>query len=305
MRTLLYDSYRGDSLQLALPHDLGMKEILEIFGRLHYPDTGQADEQLSFALIELVSNSLRAQKERSALEPIMVRLHVSENSLEVEVLDHGGGFDFSALPFDLDGPVDEIDPMSESLGVYRLSHGYTRCGLGLLSVRKIFQSFKIDLIDHLGHELKWPSPDIAGTRIRLSSAILDGTEAAYNINRRKKVRDHCFARVYLRDQNFWGHVADINDEGLRVRLIGIVPEGTTGDVKLLISIPDIGIDAFEIDARLMWRMIEGASTVLGLLRLAFANEAAKAGFDALRRYYQAKSGDDRLTFIDPDPSSLP
>jgi anti-sigma regulatory factor (Ser/Thr protein kinase) len=291
MRALVFDSYAGGALKLSFPHDIDIRDTLAIFRKLHFPETGKTDEQLSIALIELITNSLRAQAERKVKEPVMLDVSSDALHLSVRVADHGGGFDPASLPFDLNKPLGEIDLNAEPFSEYRRRHGYARFGLGLILVRKTFQSFDLCFVDEFGNKLTWPSPAIIGTVISLRSELHGGECPAAMVNQRRSRRDQCFARACLRDPDALGHVIDISDEGLRVQFISLLHEWQGNDHRLLLSMSEIGIVPFTINVQPMWRIEKNDSTIVGMKLQSFSDEAGRTGFEALRKYYASRMTD--------------
>lgn len=145
--------------------------VFKVFNAIRYPTTGVADEQISFAILELVSNSMRAHKERGCEEAIIVRLWIEGNFMMIRVSDQGGGFDPSRLPYSLSAPVDSLHLMAPEFIAYRERYGNTRFGMGLVAVRRIFPLFSLKFVDASGKELVWPSVEIAGTTIILGISI--------------------------------------------------------------------------------------------------------------------------------------
>jgi anti-sigma regulatory factor (Ser/Thr protein kinase) len=291
MRSLVFDSCDGNALRLSFAHDIDIRDTLAIIRKLRFPETGMTDEQLSIALIELVTNSLRAQAERHAREPVLMDIRSDALELAVEVTDHGGGFDLAALPFDLNKPVEDIDPTAAPFSEYRRIHRYARFGMGLVLVRRTFQFFRLAFVDSLGRELAWPSPEIVGTVISLRSAIQRGERPESPGDQRGSRRDLCLARACLLGPDALGHVVDISEEGLRIRFITPLREWRQDDCRLLLSMSEIGIAPFTIGMNPMWRADKNNSTIVGMKLRADMDEAGRAGFGALRKYYESKSAE--------------
>jgi anti-sigma regulatory factor (Ser/Thr protein kinase) len=285
MRTLVFDSCEGGALKLSFPYDMEMRDILSIFRKIHFPETGKSDEQLSIALIELITNSLRAQSEIGVKDPVLLDVFADTLYLSVTVSDHGGGFDIATLPFPLNEPIEAIDPTAEAFVEYRNRHGFTRFGMGLVLVRRTFQAFALRFIDRLGHERAWPSPDIIGTEIHLSSEIQDKCGPLVMVNQRKIRRDPCLARACLRAPDSLGHVIDISEDGLRIQFISPLHEYSRPAYRLLLSMSEIGISPFTIRVQPQWCMEKNDSSIVGMRITAFEDEAGSSGFAALREYY--------------------
>jgi Histidine kinase-, DNA gyrase B-, and HSP90-like ATPase. len=288
MSWLVFDSYSGKRLEIDIQHDIEIRETLAIFERLRFPDTCMTHEQLAFALIELIDNSLRAQRERNVLSPVSLRLQLEGSTLEIAVADHGGGFDPSSLPFPIDGPLDDIDPMSAPFAQYRIRSDFKRFGMGLFFVRKIFDTFQLRFIDEHGGNREWPSPEIVGSRIDIAIRVNDQrAEAPPEVENRKEKRDRCFARaIVMTGERRLGHIADMSDSGLRIRLMPLPRTPIPKRIDIMLALDEIGISPFHLTAENAWRLDDSNSSVLGLKALGFDDEAAKSSFEALRQYYR-------------------
>jgi anti-sigma regulatory factor (Ser/Thr protein kinase) len=265
-----------------------MRGLLSIFRKIHFPETGKSDEQLSIAFIELITNSLRAQAELDVREPVLLDILSDRLCLKAKVSDHGGGFDMAALPFPLDEPITAIDPTADAFVEYRNRHGFTRFGMGLVLVRRTFQRFSLRFIDRLGRECAWPSPDIIGTEIDLRSEIQENSGPLLIVNQRKAKRDPCFARACLRDPDSLGHVIDISEDGLRIQFLSPLREYSRATYRLLLSMSEIGISPFTIRVQPQWCMEKNDSSIVGMRLTAFDDEAGNDGFQALRAYYASQ-----------------
>jgi hypothetical protein len=141
--------------------------VVREFEKLEYPNTDMPNEQISFALLELISNSMRALNERKSDEPIIVDIWTDERVLMFTVSDKGGGFDPASLPCPLDADVDSVNVMSSDFGAYRQRCDFKRFGIGLVAVRKFFPIFELKFVDNENNEVAWPSTSIVGTIISI------------------------------------------------------------------------------------------------------------------------------------------
>jgi hypothetical protein len=167
MLSIRYGAEERRAARIVVRPNSEFPAILRIFNALIYPVSGISADRISFAILELLSNSMRAQCERGREEPIVVRIWIEGNAMMASVQDRGGGFDPASLPYAFDAPVDSLDLMSPDFIEYRERSNNTRFGMGLVAVRKIFPLFSLKFVDASDRELPWPSPDIEGTRITL------------------------------------------------------------------------------------------------------------------------------------------
>jgi LytS/YehU family sensor histidine kinase len=167
MPNIVYRDAQKTAIRFLIRPSTPFQEILKSFSEIHFPDTEIADEQICFAILELVSNSIRAHMERKSEESVIVEFRCEEATLKVGIQDSGGGFDPKGLPYSFDEPVTSLDLMSPAFVSYRERHDFQRFGMGLVAVRKIFPRFKLAFIDNELKPVDWPSNLIVGTRIDL------------------------------------------------------------------------------------------------------------------------------------------
>ncbi len=154
------------------------RHIVEDFGTLRFPPIGVNHDLIGFALLELISNSIRAHRERSVLEPVMVTFTASDEELAITVLDAGRGFNPSLLPYDLEASIDTVDLMGDAFAAYRDRNGNRRFGMGIYSVKKIFPRFSLTFIDRAGQPCPWYSGIVKGTRIDLGIGYIEERDVA-------------------------------------------------------------------------------------------------------------------------------
>jgi anti-sigma regulatory factor (Ser/Thr protein kinase) len=155
-------------LKISIFTHARFQEIYTVFNEIVFPFNQADRETYTYAVLELVNNSLRAHRERSSSQPVEVTFHAKNPRLEVIIEDRGGGFDPSRLPYDLDQDIGLIDLHGEPFQRYRQVHNNTRFGMGLYIAKRAFSGFSLGFIDERGNKLAWGSPEIVGTRILLT-----------------------------------------------------------------------------------------------------------------------------------------
>jgi len=168
-------TFRDESskkLRFKVPAQGNFAEVLRAFNDIKYPPTGVADEQLTFVIMELLSNAMRAHRENGMLEPIITEMISTGEQLLIIISDRGGGFDPARLPYKIEQDVACIDIMSDSFVRYREQHSNSRFGMGLVATRKVFPLFKLAFVDEDSNEHAWPSDKIVGTMITLGIPLL-------------------------------------------------------------------------------------------------------------------------------------
>ncbi len=165
--SIVFRNAQKSALRFLIKPGTPFPRILKSFSDLKFPDSDVADEQITFAILELVANSIRAHQERNTEEDVIVEFRCRDDALQVGILDAGGGFDPSGLPYSFEEPVTAIDLMSPAFMSYRERFGNQRFGMGLVAVRKVFPRFRLVFVDCMKNPVEWPSKVIVGTRIDL------------------------------------------------------------------------------------------------------------------------------------------
>lgn len=158
-------------LTLRFEPDQEFRQVVDAVRSVKLPPLPLNEELAAFSVLELLSNSIRAHRERGVREEVELRYAILDNRLSIEILDSGRGFDPGRLPYRLDSPLDRIDPRSEAFMEYRLRCGNGRFGLGLLAARKTFPTFTLSFIDRAKCPCPWYSGMVRGTRIMLSAPL--------------------------------------------------------------------------------------------------------------------------------------
>ena len=141
-----------------------------MLNNIHLPDYEGIDhDNIKYAVMELLNNSLRAHREKRVNKAIITTLNTFNSHLTINIKDYGGGFDPGKLPYDLEKDHREINPQSSCFIEYREKYNYMRFGMGLLLARRTFTCFDLSFFDNYGKQIKWESGEAAGTIIRLST----------------------------------------------------------------------------------------------------------------------------------------
>jgi anti-sigma regulatory factor (Ser/Thr protein kinase) len=158
---------RAKRLHVMISPRAKFNEIFAVLGEIKFSPPLETQENAMYAVLELVNNSLRAHRETNTLQPIRVIFQGSSEGLHIEVIDKGGGFDPSRLPYDLRDEVSGLDLNGDSFQNYRSIHNNTRFGMGLCIAKRFFHDFQLEFLSHDGEPREWGSKDIGGTRIGL------------------------------------------------------------------------------------------------------------------------------------------
>jgi len=152
------------------------RDILSAFDSIALPTTNLGADNLRFAILELVNNSLRAHRERGVQKEILVDIYCADDLLIIQIRDFGGGFDPGKLPYSLDADVRSVNIMSESFQEYQKKNNFKRFGMGLYIAKKTFDQFLLLFLDGKGAPAPWTPGTTAGTLIRLAIATRDGPQ---------------------------------------------------------------------------------------------------------------------------------
>ncbi len=163
----------GRSVRLAVSPKADFRQIIHTFDSIEMPPTRVSVENIRFAILELVNNSLRAHREKGEERDILISLTVAGGRLSVAIRDYGGGFDPGSLPYDIAADPAALDLHSSPFEEYQKRNGYKRFGMGIIVARKTFDSFHLQFFD----ERSMPSPFVPG-RIVGTLITLELTTAA-------------------------------------------------------------------------------------------------------------------------------
>ena len=166
---LIFRDKKYRNINFLIKKDADFGEILHLLGSIEFEgiELPINTEQISFAVLELISNSLRAHREKGVDAPVRLRLAAKDTGIHIRVQDWGGGFDTSNLPYDLNAPVEKIDTNTDEFQEYRENHGYLRFGIGLYVAKRTFDRFSLNFIDEDLNQVQWGEEKCRGTQIDL------------------------------------------------------------------------------------------------------------------------------------------
>jgi anti-sigma regulatory factor (Ser/Thr protein kinase) len=169
---ILYRAQKLTSLLLTFSPQEEFRDIVDNFAEIGYPSLPVNPELVSFAILELVSNSIRAHREKGVAEPVCVGLRTESGRFLATVQDAGRGFDPSLLPYDLDSRPEEVDVMSDEFSSYRQRHAGSRFGMGIYVAKKTFRDFRLGFVDASSQPCPWFSGKVKGTVIELGLPLV-------------------------------------------------------------------------------------------------------------------------------------
>jgi signal transduction histidine kinase len=96
MHLLSYNGKKSRKVRLSIDPATEFRKILRVIEEVDLPAHAGNAENLKFAVLELINNSLRAHRENRVPRPIDVVFEILAEGLRVSIRDHGGGFDPAA-----------------------------------------------------------------------------------------------------------------------------------------------------------------------------------------------------------------
>lgn len=139
------------------------QRILEALNAVQFPFVNTKDEHISYAVLELVNNSIRAHRQHNEHLPILLSFHALDKGIRVKIQDRGRGFDIKGLPFPLNNSIENVDFSGDMFLKYRIEHDFKRFGMGICIVRQTFDQFAIRFYDGNHNEIEGTSDLCVGT----------------------------------------------------------------------------------------------------------------------------------------------
>ncbi len=143
------------------------KQVLDALDDLELPETDAKPQDIKYAVLEMINNSIRVHRDHGIDEPLSVIFEFVNPGLIIVIEDRGPGFDPSSLPYSMSDDPNEIDLKSDRFTEYRKKHKYKRFGMGLHLVRKTFSSFELSFLNCDGQPVECEEGKICGTRIKV------------------------------------------------------------------------------------------------------------------------------------------
>lgn len=167
MRYIVYKGKKYNRFVLNFKMDEPFYEILNRINSLEIPNSPHDDEHTRYAILELINNSIRAQRELGTDTLIKVGFKVRDDDLSISIVDQGGGFDINLLPYDIKSEAEKINTENMDFQQYREKNHYKKFGMGLVFVRKLFSDFELNFYDENGKDIPYHPDRVIGTRITI------------------------------------------------------------------------------------------------------------------------------------------
>ena len=165
----------GRTVRMTVSPKADFRQIIHTFDSIDMPPARVSAENIRFAILELVNNSLRAHREKGESRDILVDLTLADGRLSVAIRDFGGGFDPRRLPYDVEADPAGLDVHSRPFEEYQKQNGYKRFGMGIFVAKKTFDHFHLQFLD----ERDMPSPFVPGRIVGTLITLDLAAEAAH------------------------------------------------------------------------------------------------------------------------------
>ena len=169
-RYIEYKNTKCKKLVFRISPQTPFQKILAKLNAVNFVGCPISSEHITYSVLELLNNSLRAQREKNSSEPILLKFQEIQEGFNIYLRDWGGGFDINPLPYDINAQVDKIDIHNKDFEEYRQAHEYLRFGLGLYLARKTFPYFSLSFINPYEEPVEWNPELTAGTVIELHTS---------------------------------------------------------------------------------------------------------------------------------------
>lgn len=166
--SLVLNGKPSRTVRLKVSPKADFRDVLRTLGEISIPTTRVSDENIRFAILELLNNSIRAHREKGEARDICLDLTVSGGRLVIAIRDYGGGFDPEKLPYSLHADPTTLDLRSHAFEEYQRANGYKRFGMGIYVAKKTFEDFRLVFLDGMDRPAAWMPGRVIGTLITLS-----------------------------------------------------------------------------------------------------------------------------------------
>jgi anti-sigma regulatory factor (Ser/Thr protein kinase) len=175
-QTLWVNGKRSRTIRVKMNPSADFRGVIHTFDSIKLPKTDIDPENLKFAILELINNSIRAHKERGEERDILIDITVAESRLHVAIRDYGGGFDPGLLPYPLDSDPAALDIHAQAFHQYQEKNGYKRFGMGIYLAKKTFEEFHLLFLDEKDTPVSWAPGRIVGTLIRANLTVREDAD---------------------------------------------------------------------------------------------------------------------------------
>jgi anti-sigma regulatory factor (Ser/Thr protein kinase) len=175
--SLVLNGKQSRTVRLKVSPKADFRDVLRTLGEISIPTTRVSDENIRFAILELLNNSIRAHREKGESRDICLDLTVSGGRLVIAIRDFGGGFDPEKLPYNLYADAATLDLRSSAFEEYQKANGYKRFGMGIYVAKKTFEDFRLVFLDGMDRPAAWMPGRVIGTLITLSVKMDAGQPA--------------------------------------------------------------------------------------------------------------------------------
>lgn len=258
-----YIVYKGNcytKLKVHFSPALKGSDFFKILELVEFPVKEAESVLLKYAITELVTNSIRALREKKSSREVIVDFQTTGNYIKFIVIDFAGGFDMSKLPIDINKNNTTIDILSREFQDYRERHEFNRFGIGLCSSRMALDAFHLVFIDEEGNEVPWQGEGtVSGTRITAAKRISEEAEGLSGAAIIRRDRRHSIFTKAVINGGIEAYLTDISMQGVRLLCIDEHNLGKGDVIKIKIS----NGEEIIFDVVIRWISQEGVFWQLG------------------------------------------
>jgi len=177
LESLKMNGKQSRTIRLSVNPQADFRQVIHTLEAIVFPPVRVNAEHVRFAVLELLSNSIRAHKEKGEPRNISIDLTISDGRLVVTIRDFGGGFDTGTLPYALEADPSRLDLHSPEFEEYQKRNGFKRFGMGIYVAKKTFDDFRLVFLDDRDQPMSWRPGKTVGTLITLSVGTRTAPEA--------------------------------------------------------------------------------------------------------------------------------
>jgi anti-sigma regulatory factor (Ser/Thr protein kinase) len=162
---LEFEERSSTRIVLHVHPQAAFREVLKVIQAIRLPGFVANEDNVKYAVLELLNNSLRAHREKNVDRSIRTAFQAAAGLLRVSVKDYGGGFDPDSLPYRLDEDASRIDHTGPAFQEYQKRYAYLRFGMGLLVAKRTFTELRVSFFDEAEKPVPWGRGPVWGTLI--------------------------------------------------------------------------------------------------------------------------------------------
>ena len=118
-KQILFNNKPYRRVNLKINTNADFNKLLSVLNTIEITGVPVQSEHITYAVLELLNNSIRAHREKKIDKEIRTEFSVEDENLTIVIQDWGGGFNPKNLPYDISSTPDEIDMHGSVFQKYR------------------------------------------------------------------------------------------------------------------------------------------------------------------------------------------